>query len=111
MRILRKMLKIVRFIGFYIWELLISNLRILHDVLTPAHRMRPGIIAVPLDAKTDLEILVFSNLLTMTPGTLSLEISPDRKVLFIHAMYVEDADRFRQQIKQDFEARVLEILR
>jgi len=111
MRIIHKIILIIRFIGFYLLELFLSNMKVLHDVLTPAHRMRPGIIAVPLDARTDLEILIFSNLLTMTPGTLSLEISQDRKVLFVHAMYVEDADRFRQQIKNGFEARVLEILR
>ncbi len=111
MPILRKILNIIGFAVFYIGELLLSNLRILHDVLTPAHRMQPGIIAIPLDAKTDLEILIFSNLLTMTPGTLSLEISPDRKVLFVHAMYVEDADRLRDQIKTELERRVLEIMR
>ena len=111
MKILKKSIKLTIFIVFYLKELILSNFRVLHDVLTPVHHMHPGIIAVPLDAKTDIEILVFSNLLTMTPGTLSLEISPDRSTLFVHAMYIEDAEQFRKEIKDNFEARVLEIFR
>ena len=111
MKVIKKSVVILRFISFYLRELVISNFRVLHDVLTPVHRMHPGIIAVPLEAKTDLEILVFSNLLTMTPGTLSLEISPDRTTLFVHAMYIDDAERFKKEIKENFEARVLEIFR
>ena len=62
-------------------------------------------------AKTDDEITILSNLITLTPGTLSLDVSEDKKVLYIHAMYVEDVDRFRRELKDGLERRLLEVLR
>ncbi|RJP74454.1 MAG: Na+/H+ antiporter subunit E [Candidatus Abyssobacteria bacterium SURF_17] len=107
----KKARQVIKFAFFFLWELLKANLRVTYDILTPRHRMRPAIIAVPLDAKTDMEISFLANLITLTPGTLSLEVSNDRRVLFIHAMYVTDADQFRRDIKRGLEQRLLEVLR
>ena len=111
MKILKKSIKLTIFIVFYLKELILSNFRVLHDVLTPRHYMKPGFIAVPLDAKTDLEIFILANLISMTPGTLSIEVSGDRKNLFLHVMYLDDVIKLKQLIKEKFEARVLEVLR
>jgi multicomponent Na+:H+ antiporter subunit E len=75
--------------------------------------MRPGIIAIPLDARTDLEITLLANLITLTPGTLSLDVSADRRVLYVHVMYIDndDIEAVRRSIKDGFERRVLEVLR
>lgn len=54
---------------------------------------------------------MLANLITMTPGTLSLDISEDRKILYIHAMYIHDIDALRADITDNLERRVLEILR
>jgi multicomponent Na+:H+ antiporter subunit E len=96
---------------FFVWELILANLRVAHDVITPRHYMHPGVLAVPLDAQTDLEITMLSNLITLTPGTLSLDISVDRRVLYIHAMYIDDVDEVRRKIKHGYERRILEVLR
>lgn len=101
----------VRFIVFYLRELVSSNLRVAYDVITPTHHMRPGIVAIPLDAKTDAEITLLANFITMTPGTLSLDLSDDRKVLYVHSMYVGNVEEFRREIKEGFERRLLEALR
>jgi multicomponent Na+:H+ antiporter subunit E len=106
-----KIRQVINLLGFFLWELLLANLRVAYDVLTPRHHMRPGVIAVPLDAKTDNEITMLSNLLTLTPGSLSLDVSADRKVLYIHAMYIDDAEEVRRKIKDGFERRILEVLR
>jgi multicomponent Na+:H+ antiporter subunit E len=103
--------QVISLLGFFLWELLLANLRVAYDVLTPRHHMRPGVIAVPLDVETDNEITMLSNLLTLTPGTLSLDVSVDRKVLYVHAMYIDDAEEVRRKIKDGFERRVLEVLR
>ena len=103
-----------RFIGFFIfflWELLLANLRVAHEVLTPGYQMRAAIIAIPLDAESDLEITVLANLITLTPGTLSLDVSRDRKILYIHAMHVGDVDKFRHDIKVRLERRVREVFK
>jgi multicomponent Na+:H+ antiporter subunit E len=106
-----RILKVFAFLGFYLVEVIMANLRVAYDVVTPAFRTRPGIIAVPLEAKTDLEITLLANLVTMTPGTLSIDVSADRKTLYVHAMFVDDPDVFRDELKRGLERRVLEILR
>jgi multicomponent Na+:H+ antiporter subunit E len=106
-----KMRQVIVFVGFYLRELILANLRLAYDVVTPGFHMRPGVVAVPLDAQTDAEIILLANLITMTPGSFSLDISDDRKVLYVHAMYVDDADVYRREIKDGLERRVLELLR
>ena len=103
--------RLAKFVVYYLWELLKSNAIIAYDVLTPTHHMKPGVIGIPLEAKTDLEITVLANLITMTPGTLSLDVSPDRKTLYVHAMYINDPEALRYDIKENLERRVLELLR
>jgi multicomponent Na+:H+ antiporter subunit E len=110
-RYVGKFFQAISLIAFFLWELLLANLRVAYDVLTPRHRMVPGVIAIPLEARTDSEITILSNLITLTPGTLSLDVSADRRVLYIHAMYIDDAEKVRQKIKNGFERRVLEVLR
>lgn len=101
----------VAFVFTFFWELLLSNFKIAVDVLRPKPRMRPGIFAYPLEAQTDGEITLLANIITLTPGTLSLDVSTDRKTLYIHGMYLEDPEGARRSIKEGFERRVLELLR
>lgn len=106
--------KVPRFlalIAFFLAELLIANLRVAADVLTPRWHFRPRVVAIPLDAKSDIEITLLANLTSLTPGSISLDVSSDRRVLYIHAMYAEDADRVRRQVKDGFEKRLLGIVR
>lgn len=95
---------------FFLWELLVSSLRVAWDVVTPRHRMRPAIVAVPLDVTRDGEITLLANLISLTPGTLSLDVSEDKKTLFVHAMYVDDPEDFRRDLKRNFERRVMGVL-
>ena len=103
--------RLVGFLAYFLWELLLANLRVAYDVVTPRHHMRPGIIALPLDARTDLEITLLANVISLTPGTLSLDVSADRRVLYIHSMYIGDVENDKRKLKQGFERRILELLR
>jgi len=107
----RKVAAVIRFALFFIYELVVSSLRVAHDVLTPTLHMRPGIIAIPLDAETDIEITVLANVITLTPGTVTIDISEDHKVLYVHAMFADDPEQVRRQIKDGIERRLLEIMR
>ncbi len=97
--------------GYFAWQLVLANLKVAWDVLTPTHHMRPGVVAVPLDAQSDLEITILANLITLTPGTLSLDVSDDKSVLYVHVMHLGDMDEFRSEIKQGLEIRLLRLLR
>ena len=101
--------QVIRFALLYAWDLILANLRVAYSVLVSS-RLRPGVVAVPLDVETDVEISLLVNLITLTPGTLSLDVSADRRVLYVHTIHVEDVEDFRCQIKQGLERRVRELL-
>jgi multicomponent Na+:H+ antiporter subunit E len=107
----KKTRQTIQFVLFFTKELIVSSWRVATDVIKPLPQMRPGIIGIPLDAETDLEITMLANVISLTPGTLSLEVSKDRKTLYIHAMYVINPDDLRVEIKEGLERRLLELLR
>jgi multicomponent Na+:H+ antiporter subunit E len=107
----RKVPQALGFLLFFLKELVISNLRVAHDVLTPRHHSRPGVVAVPLDLESEVEITFLANVITLTPGTLSLDVSEDRRTLYVHGMFVDDPEEFRREIKDGYERRVKELLR
>jgi multicomponent Na+:H+ antiporter subunit E len=86
-------------------------LRVARDVVTRKTYRRPGIVAVPLDAKTDAEITVLALFISLTPGTLAIDVSDDRKVLYVHEMFITDPEEVRRQLKAGFERYVLALLR
>lgn len=94
---------------YFLWQLVLANLRVTYYVLAPLDRMRPGIIAVPLDIQSDLEITMLANVITLTPGTLSLDASTDRKTLYVHAISVDDPAAFCTETKEGFERMVREV--
>ncbi|MEM9882911.1 MAG: Na+/H+ antiporter subunit E [Planctomycetota bacterium] len=108
---IRKLPAAIGFALFIVYELVLANLRVAYDVVTPGPNRSPAVIGVPLDATTDVEITLLANLITLTPGTLSLELSDDRRTLYVHAMFADDPAEFRREIKEGFERRVLELLR
>lgn len=103
--------RVLALAGYFLWDLARSSLKVAWDVVTPAHHSRPGIVAVPLAARTDGEILMTANLISLTPGTLSLDVSPDRRTLWVHAMFIEDPAHLRRDLKDGMERRVLEAMR
>ena len=102
--------RVLRLVLLFVYELIASSLRVVYDVVTPVHLSRPGIIAMPLDAKGEGEILVVASLISLTPGSLSLDLSPDRKTLYVHAMFIDDPGNLRRQLKEGMERSVMEVL-
>ena len=102
---------IVFFVSF-LWELLRANLSVARTVLfKPLDKINPAFLAIPLEAETDTEIALLANLITLTPGTLSLDVSTDRSVLYIHTLDVKDVDALRVEIKRSLERGLLEMMR
>ncbi|HJL15104.1 MAG TPA: Na+/H+ antiporter subunit E [Sandaracinaceae bacterium LLY-WYZ-13_1] len=110
-RYFRKLRQAFEFGLFFVREIALSTLRVARDVLTPRPRMRPAVLAVPLDVESDAEITLFANVITLTPGTLTLDLSPDCRTLYVHKMFVDDADEAVRGLKSGFERRVLELMR
>jgi multicomponent Na+:H+ antiporter subunit E len=106
-----KVWQVIGFILYFLWELLLANLRVAYDVLTPGFRMQPRVIGIPLEARTDAEIMALTYFINLTPGSVVLDISNDRSMMFVHVMYAADADAARREIKEGGERRILRLMR
>ena len=100
--------KLVGLLLFLAWEIVVANLKVVAAVLGPRRLLRPALVAVPLDLEGEERIAALSNLISLTPGTLSLDVSPDRKTLYVHTMSTSSPDALRREIKDGFERRVRE---
>jgi len=95
----------------FVYELVLSAWRVAMIVLQPKIELQPGIIALPLTVDRDFEITMLANLITLTPGTLSVDVSEDRKTLYIHCIDVPDPQATIDDIKNGFERKILEVFR
>ncbi|MBE0637975.1 MAG: Na+/H+ antiporter subunit E [Bacteroidales bacterium] len=110
-KILLKSYLVIRFVAYYIIEMIKANLLIAADILSVNPKMTPGIVRIKLDVTSDQEILSLFNLLSMTPGSLSIDVSDDKKCIYVHGWNIDDVEKFKQEIKTNLEKRVLEIFR
>ena len=109
-RYVGRMARFAKLIGFFLFELVVANLRVAVDVVRPRYRMTPGVIRLPLAAQSDAEIVLLAALINLTPGSVALDVSEDRSVMYVHVMYVSSPDAARAEIKHGFERRILELL-
>ncbi len=105
----RRVFRVIHLFLFFIYDLIVSSIRVAWDVVTPKHLSNPAIIEMPLDVKSDIEILLVTNLISLTPGTLSLDVSPDRSTLIVHAMFADDPEALVAELKDGMERRVKEV--
>ncbi len=91
---------------FFAWEMIHSNLRMALVVLAPGRHLRPAILAVPVEVESDAELALLSNLVTLTPGTLGLDVSDDREQIYVHVLTADCFDAARSDIQQGLARRV-----
>lgn len=110
--ILRRIWYALRYLVGFLKELALANYQVAKLVLSPPHRLRPGFVAVPLTAATDLEVTLFANSITLTPGTISVHIPEDRSVIVMHAIDLgDDVDALKRTTKAALEAPILRFTR
>lgn len=98
-----------RYVAVMLYDIFVSNVIVAKQVLGPTHHLRPGFIAVPLDITQSLPITLLASTISLTPGTVSTELSKDRKTLYIHALHVENEAELIAEIKKRYEAPLMEI--
>lgn len=103
--------KCIILILLFIRELVMANIDIVKAVYRPKLDIKPGIFALPIDVKTNFEITLLANLITLTPGTLSVAVSDDHKKIYIHAMDIPDVEESINEIKESFEKAIMEVTR
>lgn len=105
---LQRTRRIVLLVLLFLAELARSVYRVTLLVLSPRLAIAPGIIAYELKVKRDFEITLLANLITLTPGTLSVDVSEDRRFLYVHALDCSDPEAIREDIANGFERRIKE---
>ncbi|NBB78668.1 MAG: hypothetical protein GVY36_04385 [Verrucomicrobia bacterium] len=91
-----------RFALFYLWEILTSNFRISIDVVRGTPKIAPGIVALDVHELGPRAKVIVANLITMTPGTVSLDLSEDDETLYVHCLYLQDPDGARNSMQKDY---------
>lgn len=100
------------FVIYVLWAMVLSNLSIAKLVLQPKPHLDPGIIGVPLTVTSGLEITILASVITLTPGTISVDLGRNadgQQVLYVHNLTVVDPDAFRHSVKDGFERLLLRV--
>lgn len=103
--------KLVSFFLFMFWEIIKTNLVTVKESLYAKSKLKPAVVKVPLTVESDLEITILAIMVSVTPGTLVMDISDDKKVMYVHVMHVSNKQDFIDEVKNKFEKRLLEILK
>jgi multicomponent Na+:H+ antiporter subunit E len=91
-------LRLLIFLGYFAWLLMVSNLVVAREIVTRRDYIRSGIVAVPLAGTSELVTTVLADAITLTPGTLSLEVRQDPPMLYVHVLHVRDVEGVRRDI-------------
>ncbi|QGH35045.1 Na+/H+ antiporter subunit E [Gracilibacillus salitolerans] len=108
---LERVWKMIKLVLLFIKELLISNIDIVRWVYKPHKDYKPGIFALPTDLKSNWEITMLTSLISLTPGTLSVAVSDNNDVIYIHAMDIDNNEIAIEAIKTTFEKAIMEVTR
>ncbi|AQT61280.1 Na+/H+ antiporter subunit E [Cellvibrio sp. PSBB023] len=106
---LRKPLVLVKFILVVLWDILIANLILVVRILGPINKLQPAFMQVPLDIEHEFTITLFASTISLTPGTVSADLSLDGRYLLVHSLHVTDIDAAIAEMKQRYEAPLKEV--
>ena len=111
--VVRRPLRVAEYAALVSYDVVVANLQVAAIILGPLSRLRPAFVRVPLELRTDFAVTVLASTVTLTPGTVSVEIEDDatgRRWLVVHALRCLDADDLVRSIKKRYERRLREIL-
>lgn len=108
-REVRRVERALSLLVYLLQQIVLANFRLTKDVLSIRHRMRPGVIRLPLSVTTDGEILLLSAMINITPGSVALDVSEDRQSMYVHIMNIATVEEAKNEIKNGFERRILDL--
>jgi multicomponent K+:H+ antiporter subunit E len=101
----------LRFLGVVLWDIVVSTFVVTRLSLGPISKLRPRFVRIPVSLKDDFALTALTSTISLTPGTVSAEIAPDRAYVLIHALHVADEAALERTIKERYEAPLKEIFR
>lgn len=105
----RRPWRLVRLLGTVLYDIVVANFQAAKLILGPRRSLRPGFVSVPLDLEDPVAITMLTSFISLTPGTVSAELSADQKTLAVHALDVDHPEEVVAHIKRRYEAPLLEI--
>jgi len=105
----RRVIAIFKLLILFTYKLVLSNIDVTKIVLSPKMDIQPGIIAVPTKLKTDWEVTLLANLISLTPGTLTMNFSENGRILYVHSVNVPDKEKAIKEIHESFERAIMEV--
>jgi len=106
---IRRPATLLRFTGVVLWDILVANVIVARRILGPVDALQPGFMHIPLDIQSPLAISLLANTISLTPGTVSCDLSADRRSLLVHALHVTDVEAEIRQIKTRYEQPLKEV--
>lgn len=106
---IRKPLKLCLFFLRVLGDIVIANLQVAKLILGPSARLRPAFVEIPMLLEDELALTMLASIISLTPGTVSADLSDDRKILLVHSLDVDDETALVEQIKHRYEAPLLEV--
>jgi multicomponent K+:H+ antiporter subunit E len=106
-------LRLLQYLLLVLYDVVVANLQVAVLILGPSSRWRPAFVRVPLELRTDFAVTVLASTVTLTPGTVSVDVedAPDgTRVLVVHALRCTDERELVESIRQRYERRLREIL-
>jgi multicomponent K+:H+ antiporter subunit E len=108
-RSLRTLGRSLAFVALVAWDVVVANLQVARAVLSPIARLKPGFAVVPIELEDPRAISILAHTITLTPGTVSVDVAPDRRSLIVHALHMPDPDATVREIRQRYERRIAAI--
>ena len=96
---IKKIYKALGFLLFYLFKVFQANFELAFYILSPRLKMKPGIMKIPVNLTHPQAILLLVNMITMTPGTLTMDVSEDKQFIFVHFLFLVDEEKKVREIK------------
>ena len=103
--------RVISLMALFFYELVLSSIKVAKIAIKPSLKIEPGFFSYELKTDQDAEITLLANLITLTPGTMSVDVSKDKKTLYIHALNIDDVEAMREDIATGFERKIMEAFR
>lgn len=105
----RRVIAAGKLLLLFSYKLVLANYDVAKIILSPRLHIEPGIIAVPTKLRTDWEVTLLANLISLTPGTLSMDFSENGRTIYVHSIHVPDKDEAIKEIHNSFEKAIMEV--
>ncbi len=105
----RRWAKLIKFLFIFFYDIIVANIDVAQMVIGPTERLRPAFLEVPISLENPLVISMLSAVISLAPGTVSANLSGDRKTLLVHVLHTEDTEESIRRIKERYETPLKEI--